>query len=169
MHKRYRADKRHGIVVEMEGDLSPKAIDVIMDGKLSDGSSGPGNSSSVTVGILDDDIFEEDEHFFVRLQNLRLEEGGAEGTGTPPKARLVEPLLATVTILDDDHAGIFTFEQQLLRVSENTGMLTVTVLRNSGSRGTVAVPYHTEDGSAKAGVDYQEARGEVEFTNEQTR
>lgn len=119
--------------------------------------------------ILDDDIFEEDEHFFVRLQNLRLEEGGNEGMGTPPKGRLVEPLVATVTILDDDHAGIFTFEQHVLRVSESTGILTVTVLRNSGSRGTVAVPYHTEDGSAKAGVDYEETRGELEFTNEQTR
>ncbi|XP_076606621.1 sodium/calcium exchanger 2-like isoform X2 [Chaetodon auriga] len=328
MHKRYRADKRHGIVVEMEGDLAPKGIDVIMDGKLSDGSSCPGNSSSVTVsvqtgneldqnkdevvrilkdlkekhpdkdldqliemanysalvhqkksrafyrvqatrmmigagnilkkhaadhsrrsggqdsdmatcshicfesaqyqctencgsmnlgvileggtgqntfyvdyctengsanagadyefsegtlvfkpgetrkeikvGILDDDIFEEDEHFFVRLQNLRLEEGGSEGAGSPPKGRLVDPLVATVTILDDDHAGIFTFGQQVLRVSESTGTLTVTVVRNSGSRGTVAVPYHTEDGSAKAGVDYEETRGELEFTNEQT-
>ncbi|KAM9347893.1 sodium/calcium exchanger 2a isoform 2-T2 [Symphorus nematophorus] len=328
MHKRYRADKRHGIVVEMEGDLAPKGIDVIMDGKLSDGSACPENSSSVTVsvqtgneldqnkdevvrilkdlkekhpdkdldqliemanysalvqqkksrafyrvqatrmmigvgnilkkhasehsrraggqesdlatcshicfesaqykctescgslslgvileggtgqntfyvdyctenhsanagvdyefsqgtlvfkpgetrkeikvGILDDDIFEEDEHFFVRLQNLRLEEGGSEGTGSPPKGRLVEPLVATVTILDDDHAGIFTFGQQVLRVSESTGTLTVTVVRNSGSRGTVAVPYHTEDGTAKAGVDYEETRGELEFTNEQT-
>ncbi|KAK5858958.1 hypothetical protein PBY51_003060 [Eleginops maclovinus] len=328
MHKRYRADKRHGIVVEMEGDLEPKGIDMIMDGKLSDGASCAGNSSSVTVsvqtgneldqnkdevvrilkdlkekhpdkdidqliemanysalvhqkksrafyrvqatrlmigagnilkkhaaehsrrsagqdadkatcshicfesaqfqctencgslsigvildggtgqntfyvdyctengsanagadyeftkgtlmfkpgegrkeikvGILDDDVFEEDEHFFVRLQNLRLEEGGSEGTGTPPQARLVEPLLATITILDDDHAGIFTFGQRVLRVSESTGMLTVTVVRNSGSRGTVSVPYRTEDGSAKAGVDYEEARGEVEFTNEQT-
>lgn len=51
MHKRYRADKRHGIVVEMEGDLSPKGIDVIMDGKLSDDTSSPGNSSSVTVSV----------------------------------------------------------------------------------------------------------------------
>ncbi|XP_032388968.1 sodium/calcium exchanger 2a isoform X6 [Etheostoma spectabile] len=328
MHKRYRADKRHGIVVEMEGDLEAKGIDVIMDGKLSDASSCPGNSSSVTVsvqtgneldqnndevvrilkdlkdkhpdkdldqliemanysslvhqkksrafyrvqatrmligagnilkkhaadhsrrsadqdadkatcshicferaryqctencgslslgvileggtgqntfyvdyctengsanagadyelskgtlvfkpgeshkeikvGILDDDVFEEDEHFFVRLQNLRLEEGGNEGAGTPPKGRLVEPLVATVTILDDDHAGIFSFGQRVLRVSESTGTLTVTVVRNSGSRGTVAVPYHTEDGSAKAGVDYEEARGELEFTNEKT-
>ncbi|XP_031166827.1 sodium/calcium exchanger 2a isoform X1 [Sander lucioperca] len=328
MHKRYRADKRHGIVVEMEGDLEAKGIDVIMDGKLSDASSCPGNSSSVTVsvqtgneldqnndevvrilkdlkekhpdkdldqliemanysslvhqkksrafyrvqatrmligagnilkkhaadhsrrtagqdtdkatcshicfesaqyqctencgslslgvileggtgqntfyvdyctengsanagadyefskgtlvfkpgeshkeikvGILDDDVFEEDEHFFVRLQNLRLEEGGNEGAGTPPKGRLVEPLVATITILDDDHAGIFTFGQRVLRVSESTGTLTVTVVRNSGSRGTVAVPYHTEDGSAKAGVDYEEARGELEFTNEKT-
>lgn len=329
MHKRYRADKRHGIVVEMEGDLAPKGIDVIMDGKLSDGGACPENSSSVTVsvqtgneldqknndevvqilkdlkekhpdkdldqliemanysalvqkkksrafyrvqatrmmigagnilkkhaaeharraggpdsdkatcshicfesaqyqctencgslsitvildgglgqdtfyvdyctengsanagadyeftkgtlvfkpgethkeikvGILDDDIFEEDEHFFVRLQNLRLEEGGSEGTGSPPKARLVEPLVATITILDDDHAGIFTFGQEVLRVSESTGTLAVTVVRNSGSRGTVSVPYHTEEGSAKAGVDYEDSRGELEFTNEQT-
>ncbi|XP_034463279.1 sodium/calcium exchanger 2a isoform X1 [Hippoglossus hippoglossus] len=328
MHKRYRADKRHGIVVEMEGDLEPKGIDMIMDGKLSDRSACPGNSSSVTVSvqtgneldqsqeevirilkdlkekhpdkdldqliemanysalvhqkksrafyrvqvtrmmigagnilrkhaaeharrtagqesdkatcshicfesaqyqctencgslslgvileggtgqntfyvdyctengsanagadyeftegtlvfkpgetrkeikvsILDDDIFEEDEHFSVRLQKLRLEEGANEGTGNPSKGRLVEPLIATITILDDDHAGIFTFGQRVLRVSESTGMLTVTVVRNSGSRGTVAVPYHTEDGSAKAGVDYEETGGELEFTNEQT-
>uniref|UniRef100_A0A3Q3BE90 Calx-beta domain-containing protein n=1 Tax=Kryptolebias marmoratus TaxID=37003 RepID=A0A3Q3BE90_KRYMA len=314
MHKRYRADKRHGIVVEMEGDSSSKDIDIIIDGKLSDveilillqrcktevvrilkdlkekhpdkdldqliemanysalvhqkksrafyrvqatrmligtgnilkkhaadhrrraegldaekatcshicfesdqyqctencgsltlgvilyGGSGqdtfyvdyctengsanagsdyeftkgtlvfkPGETrKEIKVGILDDDIFEEDEHFSVHLRNLRLEEGGNEGTGTPPKGRLVEPLVAIITILDDDHAGIFTFGQQVLRVSESTGILTVTVLRNSGSRGTVAVPYHTEDGNAKAGVDYEEARGEVEFTNEQT-
>lgn len=121
------------------------------------------------MNILDDDIFEEDEHFFVRLQNLRLEEGGGEGTGCSPKGRLVEPLVATVTILDDDHAGIFTFGQGVLRVSESTGTLTVTVVRNSGSRGTVSVPYHTEDGSAKAGLDYEQAKGELEFTNEQTR
>lgn len=51
MHKRYRADKRHGIVVEMEGDLEPKGIDVILDGKLPDGSPSPGNPSSVTVSV----------------------------------------------------------------------------------------------------------------------
>ncbi|XP_061819238.1 sodium/calcium exchanger 2a isoform X1 [Nerophis lumbriciformis] len=129
----------------------------------------PGDTrKEIMVKILDDDIFEEDEHFFVRLQNLRLEEGGDEGTERSPKGRLVEPLVATVTILDDDHAGIFTFSQGVLRVSESTGTLTLTVVRNSGSRGTVSVPYHTEDGSAKAGVDYEDARGELEFTNEQT-
>ncbi|KAF7669150.1 hypothetical protein LDENG_00238480 [Lucifuga dentata] len=129
----------------------------------------PGETQKeIKVGILDDDIFEEDEHFFVRLQNLRLDQGGSEGMGTPPKGRLVEPMVATITILDDDHAGIFTFRQRVLRVSESTGILTVTVVRNSGSRGTVTVPYHTEDGTAKAGVDYEETRGELEFTNEQT-
>ncbi|XP_028976537.1 LOW QUALITY PROTEIN: sodium/calcium exchanger 2 [Esox lucius] len=336
MHKRYRADKRHGIVVETEGDLAPKGIDVIMDAKFSDGNSPAGNSSSVCtvsvqtgkeldqnrdevvrilkdlkqkhpdkdldqliemanysalvqqrksrafyriqatrmmigagnvlkkhaaeharrsaaategeaveddratcahlsferaryqctencgtlslgviceggtmqhtfyvdyrtengsanagedyvfsegtlvfkpgesrkeikVGILDDDVFEEDEHFFVRLQNLRLDEGGNEVLpGTPPKGRLVEPLVAMVTVLDDDHAGIFTFSERVLRVSESSGMVVVTVTRNSGSRGTVVLPYHTEDGSARAGVDYEETKGELEFANEQT-
>lgn len=51
MHKRYRADKRHGIVVEMEGDLAPNGIDVILDGKMADSMSCPGNPSSVTVSV----------------------------------------------------------------------------------------------------------------------
>ncbi|MED6280668.1 Sodium/calcium exchanger 2, partial [Characodon lateralis] len=124
------------------------------------------------VGIIDDDIFEEDEHFFVRLLNLRV--GDVEGmfesdeVGTTPKARLVEPLVATVTILDDDHAGIFTFSERMVRVSESVGTMEVTVVRNSGARGTVILPYHTEPGTAKAGEDYEEARGELEFTNDQT-
>ncbi|XP_029373098.1 sodium/calcium exchanger 2-like isoform X1 [Echeneis naucrates] len=133
----------------------------------------PGDTrKEIKVGIIDDDIFEEDEHFFVRLLNLRV--GDAEGmfesdeVGTTPKACLVEPLVATVTILDDDHAGIFTFSQHVVRVSESVGTMEVTVARNSGARGTVILPYHTESGTAKAGEDYEDARGELEFTNDQT-
>ncbi len=33
LHKRYRADKRHGIIVEMEGELAPRGIDAIMGEK----------------------------------------------------------------------------------------------------------------------------------------
>ncbi|KAG5268966.1 hypothetical protein AALO_G00196820 [Alosa alosa] len=134
----------------------------------------PGDTrKEIQVGIIDDDIFEEDEHFFVRLLNLRV--GDAEGmfesdeVGAAPKGRLVEPLVATVTILDDDHAGIFTFGERLLRVSESVGTMEVTVVRNSGARGTVILPYHTEAGSAKGdGVDYEDVRGELEFVNDQT-
>ncbi|XP_047247127.1 sodium/calcium exchanger 2-like isoform X2 [Girardinichthys multiradiatus] len=133
----------------------------------------PGDTrKEIKVGIIDDDIFEEDEHFFVRLLNLRV--GDVEGmfesdeVGTTPKACLVEPLVATVTILDDDHAGIFTFSERMMRVSESVGTMEVTVVRNSGARGTVILPYHTEPGTAKAGEDYEEARGELEFTNDQT-
>ncbi|XP_051535175.1 sodium/calcium exchanger 2-like isoform X1 [Myxocyprinus asiaticus] len=134
----------------------------------------PGETrKEIKVGIIDDDIFEEDEHFFVRLLNLRV--GDAEGmfesddTEQEPKARLVEPLMATVTILDDDHAGIFTFMDRLVRVSESVGTMEVTVVRNSGARGTVIIPYHTEPGTAEGGgVDYEDTHGELEFTNDQT-
>ncbi|XP_010851020.1 PREDICTED: sodium/calcium exchanger 2, partial [Bison bison bison] len=80
----------------------------------------PGETlKELRIGIIDDDIFEEDEHFFVRLLNLRV--GDAQGMFEPdgggrPKGRLVSPLLATVTILDDDHAGIFSFQDRLLHL-----------------------------------------------------
>jgi len=32
--KRYRADKRTGVVVETEGDLTPKGMEMMMDGKF---------------------------------------------------------------------------------------------------------------------------------------
>ncbi|KAF7699774.1 sodium/calcium exchanger 2b isoform X1 [Silurus meridionalis] len=134
----------------------------------------PGETrKEIKVGIIDDDIFEEDEHFFVRLLNLRV--GDAEGmfesdeAGEVPKGRLVEPLVTTVTILDDDHAGIFTFSDSVMRVSESVGTMEVTVVRNSGARGTVILPYHTEPGKAQGGgIDYEDACGELEFTNDQT-
>ncbi|XP_026799389.3 sodium/calcium exchanger 2b isoform X1 [Pangasianodon hypophthalmus] len=134
----------------------------------------PGETrKEIKIGIIDDDIFEEDEHFFVRLLNLRV--GDAEGmfesdeAGQAPKGRLAEPLVTTVTILDDDHAGIFTFSEHILRVSESVGTMEVTVVRNSGARGTVILPYHTEPGTAQGGgVDYEDACGELEFTNDQT-
>ncbi|KAL6463225.1 hypothetical protein MHYP_G00276160 [Metynnis hypsauchen] len=124
----------------------------------------PGDTrKEIKVGIIDDEVFEEDEHFLVRLSNLR-EEGGT----STDSARLVEPLVTTVTILDDDHAGIFSFGQRELRVAESSGVVEIPVNRNSGVRGTVTVPYHTEDGSARQGVDYEQTQGELEFTNEQT-
>ncbi|XP_042201340.1 sodium/calcium exchanger 3-like isoform X2 [Callorhinchus milii] len=133
----------------------------------------PGETSKeIKVGIIDDDIFEEDEHFFVRLGNLRI--GDAEGmfdseTTTYPKGQLVPPQVATVTILDDDHAGIFTFDEKIVRVSESIGVMEAKVLRTSGARGTVIVPYRTVDGTAKGeGVDYEDGHGELEFLNDET-
>uniref|UniRef100_A0A8C2HAN0 Solute carrier family 8 member 4b n=1 Tax=Cyprinus carpio TaxID=7962 RepID=A0A8C2HAN0_CYPCA len=132
------------------------------------------NIKEITVGIIDDDIFEEDEYFYVRLNNPRIV-GWADGhpitmeTGAPaPSAALGEAHTATVTIYDDDHAGIFTFESESVRVSESIGIMQVKVLRTSGARGLVAVPYHTVDATARGGEDYEEASGKLEFQNDET-
>ncbi|XP_052341452.1 sodium/calcium exchanger 3-like isoform X2 [Oncorhynchus keta] len=129
----------------------------------------------ISIGIIDDDIFEEDEHFFVRLSNVRLLESDEDETllspnSLPyPKALLGFPAIATVTILDDDHAGIFTFETDTCHVSESVGVMEVKVLRTSGARGTVIVPYRTMEGIAKGGgEDFEDTYGELEFRNDET-
>ncbi|XP_059810702.1 sodium/calcium exchanger 3 isoform X10 [Hypanus sabinus] len=172
-------------VVRKGGDISNT---VTVDYKTEDGSANAGadyefsegtlvfkageTQKEITVGIIDDDIFEEDEHFFVRLNNLRVMEleDALEPNSVPyPKALIVSPLVATVTILDDDHAGIFTFECDVVHVSESIGVMEVKVLRTSGARGTVIVPYRTIEGTAKGGgEDFEDTYGELEFKNDET-
>ena len=134
----------------------------------------PGETTKeISVGIIDDDIFEEDEHFFVRLGNLRVLETEDEvlsPNSLPyPVAMLGFPNVATVTILDDDHSGIFTFESGSAHVSESVGVMEVKVLRTSGARGTVVVPFRTVEGLAKGGgEDFEDTYGELEFKNDET-
>ncbi|XP_048340332.1 sodium/calcium exchanger 3 isoform X2 [Sphaerodactylus townsendi] len=172
-------------IVRKGGDMSKT---IYVDYKTEDGSANAGADYEFTegtvvlksgetqkefaIGIIDDDIFEEDEHFFVRISNLRVveTEEPPEVNNLPyPKAILASPYVATVTILDDDHAGIFTFECDVIHVSESIGVMEVKVLRTSGARGTVIVPFRTVEGTAKGGgEDFEDAYGELEFKNDET-
>lgn len=118
----------------------------------------PGESEKfITLEVIDDDVFEQDEHFFVRL------------SGTVHAARtLVSPAPATVVILDDDHGGVFRFPGQNYELVESVGTFELKVERCSGARGKVAVPYWTEDGTAKSGKEYEESRGELIFENNES-
>lgn len=123
------------------------------------------------ITILDDDIFEEDEHFYVRLSNLRT--GDSQGmfdsnNSGAGEVKLIPPFVATVMILDDDHPGIFHFEEKEMNVPEAIGEVEIKVVRSSGARGTVRVPYHTTDGSAKKGRDFDTTDTEVIFHNDET-
>ena len=132
----------------------------------------PGESHvQFDVTIIDDDIFEEDEHFYVRLSNLRLGEPGTGFTGdvSQLKCQLANPSMATVMILDDDHAGIFHFEEKETCVAESVGESQLRVVRSSGARGRVLIPYRTIEGTARGGgVDYEDSAGELIFDNDQT-
>ncbi|GFS08636.1 sodium-calcium exchanger [Elysia marginata] len=120
------------------------------------------------ITILDDDVFEEDEHFYVQLANVRLGDSSGMFESGEDKAQLVTPFMATVMILDDDHPGIFHFEDAEMTVTENIGEVLVRVCRASGARGSVRVPFHAVDGTAKIGKDYELASGDVTFENDQT-
>ncbi|XP_060610478.2 sodium/calcium exchanger 1 isoform X2 [Anolis sagrei] len=167
------------------GDLT-KAVSV--DFRTEDGTANAGSDYEFTegtvifkpgetqkeirVGIIDDDIFEEDENFLVHLSNVKViseerEESVLEANHVSTVACLGSPATATVTIFDDDHAGIFTFEEPVTHVSESVGTMEVKVLRTSGARGNVIVPYKTIEGTARGGgEDFEDTCGELEFQND---
>ncbi|TMS22860.1 Sodium/calcium exchanger 1 [Larimichthys crocea] len=173
-------------VVRRGGDLTST---VSVDYRTEDGTANAGSDYQFTEGtivfkpgdtekeiridIIDDDIFEEDEHFLVHLSNVKII---SEGTGSDEYeanhvnvlAGLGLPCTATVTIFDDDHAGIFTFEEPVVTVSESIGVMEVKVIRTSGARGVVVVPYKTMEGTAKGGgEDFEDTHGVLEFENDE--
>ncbi|KAM6941319.1 sodium/calcium exchanger 1a isoform 6-T6 [Lycodopsis pacificus] len=134
----------------------------------------PGETEKeLRIDITDDDIFEEDEHFLVHLSNVTVISQGAgsderEANHVDALASLGLPCSATVTIFDDDHAGIFTFEEPAVTVSESVGVIEVKVIRTSGARGVVMVPYKTMQGTAKGGgEDFEDTHGVLEFENDE--
>ncbi|CAK6435032.1 unnamed protein product [Pipistrellus nathusii] len=173
-------------IIRRGGDLTNT---VFVDFRTEDGTANAGSDYEFTegtvvfkpgetqkeirVGIIDDDIFEEDENFLVHLSNVKVsaeasEDGILEANHVSTLACLGSPSTATVTIFDDDHAGIFTFEEPVTHVSESVGIMEVKVLRTSGARGNVIVPYKTVEGSARGGgEDFEDTCGELEFQNDE--
>lgn len=173
-------------IIRRGGDLSNT---VFVDFRTEDGTANAGSDYEFTeetvvfkpgetqkeirVGIIDDDIFEEDENFLVHLSNVKVcseasEDGILEANHVSTLACLGSPSTATVTIFDDDHAGIFTFEESVTHVSESVGIMEVKVLRTSGARGNVIVPYKTIEGTARGGgEDFEDTCGELEFQNDE--
>ena len=129
-------------------------------------------AKEITLHIVDDDVFEEDEHFSVKLSNVR------NCKSPEDEKQLNDPSIdchlgrqdeAIVTILDDDHCGVFCFEQEDISCPENCGEVVIKVARHSGARGNIHVPFLTLDGTAKGGgVSYEDTFGELDFTNDQT-
>merc|ERR1719430_2991428 len=140
---------------------------------------GPGETQKmITLEVLDDDVFEDDEHFYIRISNLRrtdvmpiasMEVTDDDGKKSmQPAVQLGTPHMATIMILDDDHGGIFGFDDSEAEIVESVGVYELKVTRISGARGKVAIPFSTEDGSAKAGDHYESIDGELIFENEET-
>ncbi|XP_015251430.1 PREDICTED: sodium/calcium exchanger 1 isoform X1 [Cyprinodon variegatus] len=136
----------------------------------------PGETmKEIRVGIIDDDIFEEDENFLIHLSNVKVLASEGEEPEENEAANHVDsiacigiPSTATVTIFDDDHAGIFTFEEPVCHVSESVGIMEVKVLRTSGARGVVMLPYKTVEGTARGnGEDFEDTHGVLEFQNDE--
>ncbi|CAJ0590776.1 unnamed protein product [Cylicocyclus nassatus] len=120
----------------------------------------------IEISIVDNDIYEDDEQFMVRLSQVRAH---SPSQFTPIPVRLGAASTATVLIVDDDHAGAFGFTSEKFKVVESAGEFVAEVVRTRGARGEVSIPYKTIDGLAKAGDDYEHCEGTLQFLDEQIK
>ncbi|KAL3971806.1 cadherin-like 24 [Sarotherodon galilaeus] len=165
-------------VVRRGGDLG-KTVSV--EYRTEDGTANAGSDYEFTEGVV---VFKpgetmkevrEDENFLIHLSNVKVltsegeePEEGESANHVDSVACLGMPSTATVTIFDDDHAGIFTFEEPVCHVSESVGIMEVKVLRTSGARGVVMLPYKTLEGTARGGgEDFEDSHGVLEFQNDE--
>ena len=109
----------------------------------------------IKIPIINDTDLEKDEYFTIELSNPQGDDG------CKVKAELGENTKTEVRIIDDDDPGQICFKDSLVQVSEDTRIktLSIHVERRNGSRGEIGCSYKTEDDSAKAGADYEEASG----------
>ncbi|BES91095.1 Sodium calcium exchanger [Nesidiocoris tenuis] len=198
------------VVVKVVVDGPPPGLPLLVDYQSEDGSAQAGSDYMAVSGtlifkpgqreqmfkvkIIDDDVFEEDEHFYVRLSNPRWQQSGktnkalsspvaAGGSttaaavmmtlngGLPPPPKIPDDRGGTVkiNILDDDHGGVFGFADDTLDVSESVGTFLATVERKTGARGVVRIPFFTENVTARAGKDYVDTAGSIVFENNEAR
>jgi hypothetical protein len=118
-------------------------------------------SRTFTVRIVDNDVHEAD-----RTVGLSL---SAPSAGQ----RLGQPFEATLTITDDDTAGVVQFSSPLVSEVEpgdgETTEVKIAVTRAGGSAADVTVDYATSDGTAEAGTDYVATSGTLTFAKSETR
>jgi solute carrier family 8 (sodium/calcium exchanger) len=116
----------------------------------------------IEIPIIDDDSHEPDEDFFIDLTNPVCK-------GKEHIIKLGEMKAAVVTIIDDDDPGVLYFADDDFYATEAEGVSKIWVARKDGCSANVSCMYFTEDGTGKDGIDYEEARGRIEFLKGETR
>eukprot|EP00930_Biecheleria_cincta_P035150 TRINITY_DN24205_c0_g1_i5.p1 TRINITY_DN24205_c0_g1~~TRINITY_DN24205_c0_g1_i5.p1 ORF type:complete len:630 (-),score=143.98 TRINITY_DN24205_c0_g1_i5:225-2114(-) len=117
----------------------------------------------ISVKIIDDQAFEEDKEFYIVLENAQVVPSNKEHTAVKCALGAVKKI--TVAIIDDDMPGVMTFEKDSITIAEPEKDTTVdiTVIRKDGSAGKIGCNFRTENGTAVAGIDYEEAFGILQF------
>lgn len=105
----------------------------------------------VSIPVLADLLIEDPENFFIQLDMNE----GPNGD------------FSTVTIMDvePEPRGLVQFDPSSYSISEDGGSVTVTVVREGGTRGNITVGYGTEGGSADENSDFTGTSGTVSWTD----
>ncbi|XP_056017279.1 sodium/calcium exchanger 3-like isoform X1 [Ostrea edulis] len=106
----------------------------------------------VDIEIIDDNVWEPDEVFFVRLT---IEPNQLAVLGKHP--------VSQVTILNDDVPGTIQFANPSFLFKESVGCAQVKVDRANGCDGRIVAKWKTKDITAVGGRDYENTSGEIVF------
>ncbi|XP_015920946.1 sodium/calcium exchanger Calx [Parasteatoda tepidariorum] len=142
---RCRVETIDGTAVSGEDYVPVKEILTFQDGET---------EKELSVGIVDDNQWEPDETFFLKLCIL------PEDVGTVMLGRVC---IMEITILNDDEPGILQFKRRGILVKESIGAAHVPVVRTHGVDGTVKTKWRTIDRTAVSGKDYYGGEGEIVF------
>lgn len=116
-------------------------------------------SKEIGLEIVDDNQWEPDEEFFVKLTLIPQES---------ENVRLGRTSIMEITILNDDEPGTITFEKRGYLVKESCGEAEIAVLRQNGADGEISIKWRTIDKSAVSGRDYTGGEDLVQFKHGET-
>ncbi|MDH5727817.1 MAG: CSLREA domain-containing protein [Gammaproteobacteria bacterium] len=118
------------------------------------------DTQTISLSIIEDEMLEGDENFFVQLKN-------PQGGGSLGVNRSLE-----IVIVDNEQRlpqpGSVAFLQAGAAANEDAGTITIDVVRSDGRDGAVSVDYFVTGGTASAGDDYNFTRGTLEFADQET-
>jgi len=120
----------------------------------------------ITIKIIDDVAYEDDEEFYVDLFNP-----SSMADQKTAIAVLGRTSKMTVVIIDDDMPGVISFEKEQVTVHEQAedSKELFVICRKAGACGKVSCKYTTEDATAMQGVNFEAAEGVLEFDHGETQ
>ncbi|XP_064104847.1 sodium/calcium exchanger Calx-like isoform X12 [Macrobrachium nipponense] len=110
----------------------------------------------VEVEIINDNQWEPDEEFFLKISLLMSAE---EREGV----QLGRISIMEITILNDDEPGIVMFQKRGFLVKESIGNAVIPVVRKNGADGEITVKWRSIDKTAVSGKDYTGGEGVLTF------
>merc|ERR1719369_1543484 len=115
----------------------------------------------IGVTIIDDNQWEPDEEFFLKLSLVSGDDS--------PDLKLGRTSIMEITILNDDEPGTFQFDKRGHLVKESCGNVVLSVLRQNGADGDVTIKWRTIDKTAVNTKDFTGGDGEIEFKHGETQ
>ena len=109
----------------------------------------------VTMEVLNDDAWEPDEDFFVKLSFP--DKSGQHNYKFGSKK------IMKITTLNDDEPGTFQFKQKSWIVKESCGVASLTVTRENGADGEVSLEWRTVNKTAVNNKDFVGGEGQLVF------